>query len=106
MRKYRRFAAAGLAAATVVAMGLGSSVANAAPRCRAPVSGDASSLGILGTGSAKARVEARRNWEANAAAAYGRRYASFYFARGVRWDCKPGFILPATCVVTASPCRY
>lgn len=83
-----------------------SSGAGAAPRCAAPVSGTASSLGILGTGSAVARDEARRNWSANAASAYGPRYAYFDNARNVRWSCKPGFILPATCVVYASPCRW
>ena len=103
MRKIRRFAA--IAAATAVTA-LSGAVADAAPRCRPAVSGDASSLGILGTGSAKARTEARRNWSHNAAYAYGPRYATFYRARGVTWDCKSGFILPATCVVTATPCRY
>ncbi len=80
--------------------------AGAAPRCGAPVSGTASGLGILGIGSAVARDEARRNWSANAAIAYGPRYASFDNARSVRWSCKPGFILPATCVVYAAPCRW
>ncbi len=96
-----------VAVATTVGMATAcSSYAGAAPRCGAPISGNASSLGILGIGSANARIEARRDWAAHAAHAYGPRYASFENARDVRWSCKSGFILPATCAVYAAPCRW
>ena len=77
-----------------------------APRCVATVEGAASSTGILGMGTAKARVDARGNWQATAASVHGSRYANFNNAQGVRWDCKKGAILLAKCVVTAKPCRY
>lgn len=94
-----------VAAATAVTALLSATEAGAAYRCRGAVSGNASALGLLGAGSAKARHEARRNWSANAAHEYGPRYASFYKARNVRWSCKSGIISPATCVVWANPCR-
>jgi hypothetical protein len=93
-------------AAAGFAAGLSATASDAAPRCRPSVQGSAASLGLFGVGSANARAAARANWQANAGSAYGYRYASFYRARNVRWDCKPGFILPATCVVVANPCRY
>ncbi len=77
-----------------------------APRCVATVEGAASSTGILGMGTAKARVDAQSNWQAAAASIHGARYSNFYNAQGVRWDCKKGAILLAKCVVTAKPCRY
>lgn len=94
-----------IAAATTITAFIGASEAGAAYRCRGAVSGNASALGILGTGSAKARAEARRHWSANAADEYGPRYASFYNARNVRWSCKSGILSPAACVVWANPCR-
>ena len=51
--------AAVVATAAMIAVGFGSADANAAPRCRAAVEGAATATGILGSGSAKARVEAR-----------------------------------------------
>jgi len=104
MRKASRILCA-IAAATAVTSAVGATDALAAYRCRGAVSGNAASLGVLGVGSAKARIEARRNWSANAANEYGPRYANFYNARNVVWSCKPGFIGPATCVVRANPCR-
>ena len=78
----------------------------AAPRCVAQnVIGAATSTGILGLGSAKARLEAAANWEAAASASYGPNYASLYQARAVRWDCKKGALVLAKCVVIAKPCR-
>lgn len=76
------------------------------PRCVATLEGSASSTGILGMGTAKARVDAQSNWQAAAASRHGARYANFNNAQGVRWDCKKGAILLAKCVVTAKPCRY
>ena len=67
--------AAVVAAAAAIAVGFGSADANAAPRCRAAVEGAATATGILGSGSAKARVEARANWQATARSLYGPRYA-------------------------------
>jgi hypothetical protein len=90
--------------AAAAAIGFISADANAAPRCRAPVEGAATATGILGTGSAKARVEARANWQATARSLYGPRYASFWTAQGKQWDCKKNAILLAKCVVVAKPC--
>lgn len=104
MRKLFNVAAA-LAAAAVLTTGFAVTQSEAAPRCRPSVTGTASSLGLVGTGSAKAREAARANWQRNAATRYGRQYARWSNARDIRWDCKPGFILPATCVVVAQPCR-
>ena len=98
--------AAVVAAAATIAIGFGSADANAAPRCRAAVEGAATATGILGSGSAKARVEARANWQATARSLYGPRYASFWSAQNKQWDCKKGAILLAKCVVVAKPCRY
>lgn len=92
--------------AAAAAISFISADANAAPRCRAPVEGAATATGILGAGSAKARVEARANWQATARSLYGPRYASFWNAQGKQWDCKKGAILLAKCVVVAKPCRY
>jgi hypothetical protein len=105
MRMTVQSSAAVLAAAAIAA-GFGAADATAAPRCRAPTEGAATATGILGAGSAKARVEARLNWQATAASLYGRRYASFWNAQNVQWDCKKGAILLAKCVVVAKPCRY
>lgn len=99
----KKLAVACLAAA---AAGLGSVEASALPRCHAPVEGFATATGILGAGSAKAQVEARRNWKATVARLYGPRYADFRNAQARQWDCKKGAILLAKCVVVARPCRY
>ena len=80
-------------------------VIKSAPVCMATLEGRASSTGILGLGTAKARVAAVDDWSTRAAAAHGDRYASFSKARAVRWDCKKHAILLAKCVVTAKPCR-
>lgn len=103
MRMTRKLAVVFLATA---AAGLGSIEASALPRCRAPVEGVATATGILGAGSAKARVEARQNWKATVAHLYGPRYANFWNAQNRQWDCKKGAILLAKCVVVARPCRY
>ena len=76
------------------------------PVCQPPMEADATGTGILGLGSAKARLSARQNFEAMAANKYGPQYAHFSRARGVKWDCKKGAILLAKCVVVARPCRY
>lgn len=89
-----------------VAAGLGTVEASALPRCRAPVEGFATATGILGTGSEKARIEARHNWRATVASLYGPRYSDFRNAQDRQWDCKKGAILLAKCVVVAKPCRY
>jgi hypothetical protein len=94
-----------IAAAGAMAVGFAVD-ANAAPRCHAAVEGAATANGILGSGSAKARVAARANWRATARSLYGPRYASFWNAQGRQWDCKKGAILLAKCVVVAKPCRY
>jgi hypothetical protein len=93
------------AAAALVA-GLSARGADAAPRCYSAVEGIATSTGLLGAGSAKARAKARLNWQAAAHRLHGRRYTNFRMAQDVRWDCKKGAILLAKCVVVARPCRY
>lgn len=75
------------------------------PSCMPPIEASATATGILGTGSAAARESARWNFEAIAADKYGPRYAQFFRARNVKWDCKKGAILLAKCVVVARPCR-
>jgi hypothetical protein len=72
--------------------------------CQPAIEGAATSTGILGLGSAKARVAAQSNWEFNAEEKYGPNFANFTNARRVQWDCKKGAILLAKCVVTAQPC--
>lgn len=72
--------------------------------CQPAIEGVATSTGILGLGSAKARVAAQSNWEFNAEEKYGPGFANFGNARRVQWDCKKGAILLAKCVVTAQPC--
>lgn len=104
MRLTRKIDAVALAAAAIGAFAAPD--ANALPRCRGPIEGAATATGILGAGSAKARVEARRDWEYKAANLYGPRYANFWTARDKQYDCKKGAILLAKCVVVASPCRY
>jgi len=95
-----------LAAAAAIVSTFGVVEANALPRCRAPVEGVATATGILGTGSAKARIEARENWRRTVRSLYGPRYSDFWNAQGKQWDCKKGAILLAKCVVVAKPCRY
>jgi hypothetical protein len=104
MHRANKFAAV-FAGVVAVSLGLATD-ASAVPRCRAPVEGFATATGILGAGSAKARVEAHHNWQAAVANLYGRRYADFWNAQNVEWDCKKGAILLAKCVVVAKPCRY
>ena len=72
--------------------------------CQPAIEGAATSTGILGLGSAKARVAAQSNWEFAAEEKYGPNFANFGNARRVQWDCKKGAILLAKCVVTAQPC--
>ena len=73
--------------------------------CVARMEGRATGQGILGLGTANARVFARNDWESRVADRWGSRYADLGRARAVRWDCKKGAILQAKCVVTAIPCR-
>lgn len=94
-----------VAAAAAAIAGFSVADVDAAPRCRAPIEGVATATGILGAGSAKARIEARANWQATARRLYGPSYASFRKAQNKRWDCKKGAILLAKCVVVARPCR-
>ena len=72
--------------------------------CQPAVEGAATSTGILGLGSARARVAAQSNWEINVEDKYGPNFANFSNARRVQWDCKKGAILLAKCVVVAQPC--
>ncbi len=74
-------------------------------QCQGPIEGLASSTGILGLGTAKARDAARYDWETKAANAYGPSYGNLSLARDVRWDCKKNAILLAKCVVIAKPCE-
>jgi hypothetical protein len=104
MHTKARIVAAIVAAALVAA--LSATEANAAPRCYSAVEGAATSTGVLGAGSIKARQKARANWQAAARRLHGHRYADFEMARDVQWDCKKGAILLAKCVVVAKPCRY
>ena len=105
MRTTVKFAALA-ASVAALASGFGAVDANALPRCRAPVEGAATSTGILGTGSEKARIQARENWKYTVRNLYGPRYADFWNAQNKQWDCKKGAILLAKCVVVARPCRY
>ncbi len=98
-----------LAAASVaVVVGVGAADArrywNPVGSCRPAVEGSATGTGILGLGSAKARLAAQSNWEFNVEDKYGPGFSNFRYARAVRWDCKKGAILLAKCVVVAKPC--
>jgi hypothetical protein len=75
-----------------------------AGRCQDAVEGAATSQGILGLGSARARAAAQSNWEINVEDKYGPEFADFRYARNVQWDCKKGAVLLAKCVVVAKPC--
>jgi hypothetical protein len=72
--------------------------------CYPAIAGAATSEGILGLGSARARVVATEDWEAQASERYGAQYGRLSTARKVQWDCKKGAVLLAKCVVTAEPC--
>lgn len=72
--------------------------------CKDPVEGAATSQGILGLGSARAREAAKSNWEINVEDKYGPEFANFNYASRVQWDCKRGAVLLAKCVVVAKPC--
>lgn len=74
-------------------------------QCQPAVEGAATSRGILGQGTEKARRAAQSNWEINVEDTYGPAYANFDYARDVQWDCKKGAVLLAKCVVVAKPCR-
>ncbi|MEQ1673131.1 MAG: hypothetical protein ABL893_19955 [Hyphomicrobium sp.] len=100
-----------VAVAAVVAIGVTAGVPAAHSQrwdttgvCKDPVEGAATSTGILGLGSARAREAAQSNWEINVEDKYGPGFANFGYARKVQWDCKKGAVLLAKCVVVATPC--
>ena len=109
MRVSSKYAVAFAAAALTLAAGIGAADAHkrrwqSVGECYPTVEGAASGTGILGLGSARARVAARANWEATASSLHGPEYSSLDRARGIHWDCKKNAILLAKCVVTAQPC--
>jgi hypothetical protein len=107
MRYAIRIACCALGVATVGALTLTHVEArrwNTIGECKDAVEGAATSTGILGLGSAKARVAAQSNWEINVEDKYGPAFANFGNARSVQWDCKKGAVLLAKCVVVAKPC--
>jgi hypothetical protein len=109
MRGFSKFEIAIAVAAAALIAGVGTADArrkywNPVDACQPAVEGAATSTGILGLGSAKARVAAQSNWEYNVEDKYGPRFANLANARNVQWDCKKGAILLAKCVVTAKPC--
>jgi hypothetical protein len=109
MRVLSKFEMGLAAAAVAVVAGAGTADAhrkywNPRGTCQPAIEGAATSTGILGLGSAKARVAAQSNWEMNAEDKYGPGFANFSYARDVQWDCKKGAILLAKCVVVAKPC--
>lgn len=73
--------------------------------CFPAVEGAATSRGILGLGSARARIAAQDDWETEATRRYGAAFGQLRYARGVQWDCKKGAVILAKCVVVAEPCR-
>ena len=107
MKMFDTFGLAISASAVVAILGLGSAEAGTSwagtDKCHAPMVGVATSKGILGLGSANARVAVRHNWENSVARRYGTTFSNLDRARDVRWDCKKGAILLAKCVVTAKP---
>jgi hypothetical protein len=110
MRSLTTSVAAGLAALTLAGIttisdaGAESRRWNPVGNCKDPVEGAATSQGILGLGSARARTAAQSNWEINVEDKYGPEFADFRYARNVQWDCKKGAVLLAKCVVVAKPC--
>lgn len=77
---------------------------NPVEKCYPAIEGSGTGHGVFGRGSARARSEARADWEDQASSKYGRAYGRLYFAQDVQWDCKKGAVLTAKCVVTARPC--
>ncbi len=110
MRIFTTSIAAGLAALTLAGITLTSDAGaesrrwNPVGKCQDAVEGAATSQGILGLGSARARAAAQSNWEINVEDKYGPEFADFRYARNVQWDCKKGAVLLAKCVVVAKPC--
>jgi hypothetical protein len=92
--------------ATVVAFAaMPSTQAHSFRGCKPAVEGSAAGLGVLGRGERRAGLKARADWEQNAKALYGEKFARLANARGVVWDCKGGTLAPAKCTVRARPCR-
>src|SRR3990172_1133141 len=108
MKALSKFACAFAAAAVVVAAGAGSAGAHRKWRdyeqCNPPLEGIASSTGILGLGTARAREAAREDWESKATSLYGPKYGNLSVAQNVFCDCKKNALVLAKCVVTAKPC--
>lgn len=108
MRLFQKLVLVLIAALALAAQG-GSAEAkkkwNTVGQCYPAIDGIGTGKGMFGRGTARARIEARSNWEAAAASKYGLASARFYMARDVTWDCKKLAILTAKCVVTAKPCE-
>jgi hypothetical protein len=95
------------AGALTIAAGaiLSSATPSDAAVCRARMSGQGTGMGVAGQGSQMARQAALADWRRRVEARHGARFANTARARSVRYDCKPGAILQAECVVSAVPCR-
>ena len=108
MRLFFAGAVASVAALTIAAVMMARQADaqrwNPIGKCQDAVEGAATSQGILGLGSARAREAAQSNWEINVEDKYGPEFADFRNARAVQWDCKKGAVLLAKCVVVAKPC--
>lgn len=110
MRTYLKFAALCAGILAVGATSISTADAHRKHRwrsvgeCYPAMEGAATSQGILGLGSARARVAAQETWEDEVARRYGEAFAHLGNARRVQWDCKKGAVILAKCVVTAEPC--
>jgi hypothetical protein len=94
----------GIAAAMLTGLTAASDPADAQV-CRARISGQGTGIGVAGLGTQNARAAALANWSAAARARFGARFANPSKARGVRYDCRSGFVLEVKCVVSGRPCR-
>lgn len=97
-----RILTAGVAVAGLASL-LAATAAEAAA-CRSRISGKGAGQGILGAGTMNAKAAARTDFEARAAARFGKSFANLEKAKSQVWDCRSG-TLKAVCVVTANPCR-
>ena len=96
--------AAALACVSFAAL-LAASAPSEAASCLARVAGEGTGMGVGGVGTTKAKEDALANWSRNVRATYGTRFANQASARGVRYDCRSGFVLEVKCAVSAVPCR-
>lgn len=104
MKTNKMIALAAVAAAFAGTSLIAAGGAEAAIVCKGRMDGQGTGLGLLGQGSALARSNALADWGNKVRARHGAKFANTATARSVTYDCRPGAILEAKCVVAAVPC--